>query len=163
MKNHIFNFKKTYLALILSFVFTSIIFISILSSDIFTVLQELKILISILMPGVLAMLAIYLSGLAILIGTLRIELVREFGDKVKQNLNNILHTFYYASKVAGVLFTLLLLTYLLLGISFYINDQVLIFITIIYSFMLIYILFFLIQFTIYLINIILRIYKLHFI
>ncbi|ANU16309.1 hypothetical protein BBI11_04220 [Planococcus maritimus] len=159
-KKHILNYEKTWYIFIFS-VFITFFLVQIVvteaepneSVDIF------KSILSFLMPGILAMLSIYVSGMAIMIGTLRIEFIKNFSEANKKNLRSVINTFSYASKTAAVLFSMMLVGYLLLSINLPLGLPTYIIIVSLYGFILIYTLLFLIQFTVYLVGMIIRVYE----
>lgn len=159
-KSHLFNFKKTRFILLLSLFITYILIqIVITESEPNKSILEFKTTLSFLMPGILAMLSIYVSGIAIMIGTLRMDLVKGFSKKYKEKLKTVINTFSYASKTAATLFIMMLVVYLLLSINYTFGNCIFIILTAVFGFILVYTLLFLIQFTVYLVGMIIRVYE----
>jgi len=161
MKNtHILNFKKTKYVFSISVILTLILVLIIITeTKPNQSVAEFKTILSFLMPGILAMLSIYVSGMAIMIGTLRADFIKKLSGENKENVKTVISTFSYASKTAAVLFLTMFSTYLLLSINYSLGLWNFIIITSICSIVIIYTLLFLIQFTVYLVSIIIKIYE----
>lgn len=159
---HILNVKKTWFILILTFVITYILAEIIINEPTLNEsVVEFKTILSFLIPGVLAMLTIYVSGIAIMVGTLRMELIKESSDEYKRNLKKVIGTFKYASKTSAILFVMMTITYLMLSVNYSIGIELYLRITIALGFTLVYILLFLVQFTVYLVGMLIRIFEMN--